>query len=211
MINSPRPIKSTPEMDAAEAGWWTKYADVEDRFCWVQTPTIQSFLHRKYLRTIVEAARGRGKVAEVGCGAGWLTILLARLGAHNLVGLDFSPEQIEIARRRAEESGVADRIRFEVADASWFEHSEEKFSLIIMHGFLHHLSCEEIDRALAVRGVIDEDGLLFVFEPVCYAPASPGETPPFPARLLYWLMRLHVRGQRYGLRPLARRRRKPGS
>jgi hypothetical protein len=70
-----------------------------------------------------------------------------------------------------------------------------------MHGFLHHLSCAEIDLALrAARSVIEDDGLLFVFEPVRYAATADDARPPFPARLLSWLTNLHVRGQRFGLR-----------
>jgi hypothetical protein len=34
---------STPKLDAQEIDWWEKYADVEEQFCWVQTPAMQNF------------------------------------------------------------------------------------------------------------------------------------------------------------------------
>ena len=66
---------------------------------------------------IVELERSgliRGKVLDVGCGTGEHTMLLTRLG-YDVLGIDFSPQAVEQARRNAEAKGVAARL--EVADA----------------------------------------------------------------------------------------------
>jgi SAM-dependent methyltransferase len=66
---------------------------------------------------IVELERSgliRGKVLDVGCGTGEHTMLLTRLG-YDVLGIDFSPQAVEQARRNAEAKGVA--ARWEVADA----------------------------------------------------------------------------------------------
>jgi SAM-dependent methyltransferase len=56
----------------------------------------------------------RGKVLDVGCGAGEHTILLTRLG-YNVLGIDYSPTAIEQARENAARKGVD--ARFDVGDA----------------------------------------------------------------------------------------------
>jgi SAM-dependent methyltransferase len=56
----------------------------------------------------------RGKVLDVGCGAGEHTILLTRLG-YNVLGVDYSPTAIEQARENAARKGVD--ARFDVRDA----------------------------------------------------------------------------------------------
>ena len=60
-------------------------------------------------------------VADVGCGYGASTILMAQAYPRSrFVGSDYHRESIEIARTRAADAGVADRVRFEVADASTY-------------------------------------------------------------------------------------------
>ena len=56
------------------------------------------------------------KVADIGCGHGSSTILLAQQYPESeIVGFDYHEGSIETARKRAAEAGVADRVRFEVA------------------------------------------------------------------------------------------------
>ncbi|AKS35231.1 class I SAM-dependent methyltransferase [Mycolicibacterium goodii] len=63
----------------------------------------------------LERAGGfRGRVLDVGCGAGEHTILLTRRG-YDVLGIDFSPHAIDMARQNAERCGVD--ARFEVGDA----------------------------------------------------------------------------------------------
>lgn len=59
----------------------------------------------------------RGRVLDAGCGTGEHTIALTRLG-HDVVGVDFAPHAIELARANADDHGI--EARFEQADALEF-------------------------------------------------------------------------------------------
>lgn len=66
---------------------------------------------------VVELERSgafRGRVLDIGCGAGEHTILLTRLG-YDVLGVDAAPTAVEVARRNAETAGVD--ARFAVGDA----------------------------------------------------------------------------------------------
>ena len=59
------------------------------------------------------------RVADVGCGTGWSSISIARAYPKVRVdGYDLDEPSVELARRNAEEAGVADRVIFHVRDAS---------------------------------------------------------------------------------------------
>ena len=54
-----------------------------------------------------------GKVLDVPCGRGRIFIPLARLG-YRVVGVDISPHFVEVSKKKAEESGVGDKVSFHV-------------------------------------------------------------------------------------------------
>lgn len=69
-----------------------------------------------HLDAILSASGGR--VADVGCGAGWSTIALARAYPNaTLVGFDIDPASIDMARVAAKQAGVADRASFRLGEA----------------------------------------------------------------------------------------------
>ncbi len=161
--------ETTTELEAAEVAWWERFTDVEERFCWVQTPFIQRSHRGHYIKRIVKAIPTGGRVLELGCGCGWLSILLAKLGAQSVVGIDFSEAQIGRARAQAIAQGLSNRVRFEVADASNCRAIREKFDVVVLHGFLHHLSTSEIREVLeGAHRLLSPQGRLFIFEPVLY-------------------------------------------
>jgi SAM-dependent methyltransferase len=172
-----RHAATTPDLERAEQEWWQRHADLEERFCWVQTPRLQKLLRGRYLGVVAGVVGPGDSVLEVGCGTGWFSVLLARRGVADVVGVDFSAAQIDRARAAARRAGVHDRARFEVGDLGDLgdlghlgdlgDGPGPRFDVVVMHAFLHHLSTEEIHRVLdAATALLADGGRLVVFEPV---------------------------------------------
>lgn len=104
-----------------------------------------------------------GKVADVGCGHGASTILMAQAyPKSHFVGYDYHEPSIATARRRADEAGVADRISFEVAGASNFPGKE--FDLVAFFDCLHDMG-DPVGAAAHVRSSLKPDGSWMIVEP----------------------------------------------
>lgn len=86
-----------------------------------------------------------GKVLSLGCGDGQFECMLAPF-ATRVVGLDISPQGIEIARRRAATTRAANaEFRcMSFSDLRWDEH----FDLIVCLAFLHHVPEQELPALL---------------------------------------------------------------
>lgn len=78
------------------------------------------------------------KVLDVGCGPGHYAVSLAQKGAAQVLGLDFAPGMLELARARAEQAGVAGRCRFEVADFLAYP-LNETFDYAVVMGFMDYV------------------------------------------------------------------------
>jgi SAM-dependent methyltransferase len=107
---------------------------------------------------------GRGAVvADVGCGFGYSTVIMARaFPASRFIGFDFHRPSIEAARRLAVEWGVADRVNFEVAAAQDFPAGP--YDLVTFFDCLHDLG----DPGGALRraeNVLAEGGTCMLVEP----------------------------------------------
>lgn len=95
------------------------------------------------------AKEAGGDVLELACGTGRVTIPAAQAGAV-VTGLDLSEEMLERAREKAEQAGVAERIRFVRGDMRHFDLGQT-FSLIMIpfRSFLHLLYVQDQMKALA--------------------------------------------------------------
>lgn len=113
----------------------------------------------------VEAKLKAGaKVADVGCGHGASTIIMAQAYPNStFVGFDYHPESIETARQRANAAGVGDRVRFEVATATGFP--GENYDLICFMDCLHDLG-NPVGAAQRARQALSEDGTVLLVEPM---------------------------------------------
>ena len=80
-------------------------------------------------------------VLDMGCGTGVVTrALAARLPANaTLTGSDYSADLIEFARRYAADTGMQDRISFEVADGHETQETNETFDLVVLHTLISHV------------------------------------------------------------------------
>jgi 2-polyprenyl-3-methyl-5-hydroxy-6-metoxy-1,4-benzoquinol methylase len=75
---------------------------------------------------------------DVGCGTGRYGVELARRGARQVTGIDFSGEMLNIARRLAREGDVADRCAFLQVDVLQYQ-PEEPFDSVIANGFFDYV------------------------------------------------------------------------
>jgi 2-polyprenyl-3-methyl-5-hydroxy-6-metoxy-1,4-benzoquinol methylase len=103
------------------------------------------------------------RVADVGCGLGASTILLAEQYPNTqLVGCDYHDGSIELARKRAADAGVAERISFEVASAQNF--AGTGYDLVTTFDCLHDMG-DPVAAARHVRQSLDADGTWLIVEP----------------------------------------------
>ncbi len=103
------------------------------------------------------------KVADVGCGVGASTIIMAKAYPKSkFFGFDYHTGSIELARQRARDAGVADRVTFEVATATDFPGSG--YDLIAHFDCLHDLQDPD-GAATRARAAIASDGTWLVVEP----------------------------------------------
>jgi len=112
---------------------------------------------------VVEKLQRGARVADVGCGHGASTVLMAEaFPASEFTGSDYHEASVEIARRRAEEAGVADRIAFEVEPAAAF--TGEGYDLVTMFDCLHDLG-DPVGAARHVLDTLAPDGTWMIVEP----------------------------------------------
>jgi ubiquinone/menaquinone biosynthesis C-methylase UbiE len=112
---------------------------------------------------VEDKLRAGATVADIGCGLGASTILLAQHYPNSrFAGSDYHDQSIELARKRAADAGVADRVRFEVASAASF--SGSGYDLAASFDCLHDMG-DPLGAARHVRRALKPDGTWLVVEP----------------------------------------------
>ena len=115
------------------------------------------------LEGVVEKLQAGGSVADAGCGLGASTIIMAKaFPTATFVGFDYHEGSIELARQRAQEAGVADRVRFEVASAT--EYPGGGYDLVCFFDCLHDMG-DPVGAAKHVRQSLAPDGTWMLVEP----------------------------------------------
>jgi SAM-dependent methyltransferase len=104
------------------------------------------------------------RVADVGCGLGASTIIMAKaFPKSTFVGFDYHAPSIEKARERAGAAGVGDRVTFEVASAKQFP--GEKYDVVCFFDCLHDMG-DPVGAARHVRETLAPDGTWLLVEPM---------------------------------------------
>ncbi|WP_458208608.1 methyltransferase domain-containing protein [Haladaptatus sp. NG-SE-30] len=110
-----------------------------------------------------EKLEAGARVADVGCGHGASTILMAQAYPEStFVGVDYHDGSIETARERAKEANLSDRVRFEVAEAKTYNGTTYDF--VAMFDCLHDMG-DPVGVAAHVAETLDEDGTWMIVEP----------------------------------------------
>lgn len=108
-------------------------------------------------------SRPGARVADVGTGAGWSAIALAQ-GHPTLEvdGFDVDEPSIALARANAEAAGVADRVRFHLADGASLER-HRPFDAVFAFECIHDMP-RPVDVLHAMRNAVTDDGLVIVMD-----------------------------------------------
>jgi len=115
---------------------------------------------------VEDALRSGIHVADIGCGHGASTILMAQAYPEStFVGSDYHEGSIEAARRAAERAHVSDRVTFEVAGAKAF--GGGPFGLVCVFDALHDMG-DTVGAAQHVRSQLADDGTWLVVEPMAF-------------------------------------------
>ena len=104
------------------------------------------------------------KVADVGCGVGFSTLLMAKAFPNSrFVGFDFHEPSVEAARKHAAEHSLDGRVRFEAAKAK--EIGETGFDLVTFFDCLHDMG-DPRGCARHMRRILKDDGTWMIVEPI---------------------------------------------
>ena len=123
---------------------------------------VQSWLPA--LDGMVPRLEAGAKVADIGCGVGFSTLLMAEAFPNSsFVGYDFHEPSIDQANAHAAEHGLADRVRFVAAPAK--EIAESDFDLITMYDCLHDMG-DPRGCAAHMRSLLKQDGVWMIVEPI---------------------------------------------
>ena len=164
-------VLDSPQIEAAARsgagfGWHEHLHDVHEGCERFFRPGYNAHLVREWLPALegVVAKLERGaKVADVGCGHGASTVLMARaFPASTFVGSDYHGESIATARERGSSAGVGDRVTFEVAPAA--SYAGTGFDLVTMFDCLHDMG-DPAGAARHVRESLAADGTWMIVEP----------------------------------------------
>ena len=136
---------TTPEnkqTESKEIAFFDKYYENE-----AYNPLGWRLRLEREVRSLRKEMRGAtlGRVLSLGCGDGKFELMLAPW-ARQVVGLDISPQGIELARRQAAQQGITN-VEFRClsfSDLSW----DDKFDTIICLAFLHHVPEDELPGLL---------------------------------------------------------------
>lgn len=155
-------------------------AEMRSSISRLNRPGLLNLLGSRWLPAISDVDRRLrseppARVADVGCGTGWSSIGIAK--AYPLVtvdGFDLDSASIEDARRNAQESGVADRVTFQVRDAA-DPSLAGSYDLVTAFETIHDMS-DPVGALRAMRGLTKTGGTIVIAdEKVAEEFAAPGD------------------------------------
>jgi 2-polyprenyl-3-methyl-5-hydroxy-6-metoxy-1,4-benzoquinol methylase len=163
VIDSPRVVEAA--RTGSGVGWHEHVHDVHEGCERFFRPSYNSNLVTEWLPALdgVLTKLQRGAVvADVGCGHGSSTVLMAQAFPNStFVGFDYHEGSVQTARARAGTAGVADRVRFHAAAAADYDGT---YDLVTMFDCLHDMG-DPVGAARHVLGTLNRDGTWMIVEP----------------------------------------------
>ena len=164
VIDSPRIADVARTGDGI--GWHDHVDDVHEGCERFFRPGYNAHLMSEWLPSlqgVVDKLEAGATVADVGCGHGASTVLMAEaFPVSTFLGTDYHAGSIDTARRRARDAGVAERVSFERAPASSFP--GRNYDLVTMFDCLHDMG-DPAGAAAHVREALADGGTWMIVEP----------------------------------------------
>jgi ubiquinone/menaquinone biosynthesis C-methylase UbiE len=115
---------------------------------------------------VVKKLERGARVADVGCGHGYSTLMMAKAFPNSeFIGFDFHDASIADARKHAEEHGAGRNVRFEIGSAKAYP--GESYDLVTFFDCLHDMG-DPIGAAAHVRRSLKQDGTWMIVEPFAH-------------------------------------------
>jgi 2-polyprenyl-3-methyl-5-hydroxy-6-metoxy-1,4-benzoquinol methylase len=164
VLDSPRITEAVRSGEGV--GWHEHVHDVHEGCERFFRPGYNANLLSEWLPAldgVVSKLEQGGRVADVGCGHGASTILMAGAFPNSqLVGFDYHDGSIATARERAQEAGVGARVRFETEPAA--SYGGGSYDLVTMFDCLHDMG-DPVGAARHVHSTLKGDGTWMIVEP----------------------------------------------
>jgi 2-polyprenyl-3-methyl-5-hydroxy-6-metoxy-1,4-benzoquinol methylase len=164
VTDSPRIVEAARTGDGI--GWHEHAHDVHEGCERFFRPGYNANLVADWLPSldgVVDKLTRGAKIADVGCGHGASTILMAQAFPNStFIGSDYHEGSIATARKRGEQAGVDDRVQFQVTPAAAFEGFG--YDLVTMFDCLHDMG-DPVGAARHVRSTLAPDGTWMIVEP----------------------------------------------
>ncbi|SCD61384.1 Methyltransferase domain-containing protein [Streptomyces sp. DvalAA-14] len=150
----------------AGVGWQAHGPDLYEGVAAFFRPGYDSMLVREWLPAldgVLDKLERGASVADVGCGFGHSTLLMAQAFPNSrFSGFDFHTPSVYAARRAAQEQGLSDRVTFDLAAADDFP--QGPYDLITFFDCLHDLG-DPVAALRRAEHALAEDGSCMVVEP----------------------------------------------
>jgi cyclopropane-fatty-acyl-phospholipid synthase len=123
--------------------------------------TLESAQHAKKDHIAAKLLLEPGqRVLDIGSGWGGLAVHLAHIADVEVTGLTLSTEQLAYARRRADESGMSDRVRFLLRD---YRQETERYDRIVSVGMFEHVGPAHYREYFGkVKDLLEDDGVALI-------------------------------------------------
>jgi len=100
------------------------------------------------------------RVLDIGCGWGGMALYLNRVADVDVLGVTLSEEQLKVARQRAQDAGVADRVKFELTD---YRDVKGQFDRIVSVGMFEHVGTRQYRQFFRTcHNLLKVDGVMLL-------------------------------------------------
>ncbi|ARU18262.1 SAM-dependent methyltransferase [Croceicoccus marinus] len=124
------------------------------------------------------------EVLDIGCGWGGMAIYLARTMDLSVTGITLSEEQLGLARTRADEAGVSDRVKFELIDYRDLAASGQRFDRIVSVGMFEHVGRPQFETFFrSCANMLADDGVMLLH--TIGRIGTPGTTDAFTRKYIF--------------------------